>query len=176
MAGFALDRKRDLFYVNNYMVNHLLILNVTEDSVQIIVDAPLFLMGNVTQIWATEIVIDETADCFYVSDRSLYSVVKFQIGSTTGRIVAGGWPVPYYKTIYVPMGLTLNSSGYLYIVDYHLHRVVQLRNEDGELRTIAGQLLFQYRNLVIFSYRYWFVWNYCDTLKLSNFDKIRSIS
>lgn len=70
-SAMAFDRNHRLLYVINAVNNHLLILNITENDVQIINDTQLFVMGSASAIFPTNIVIDEASACFYVLARVL---------------------------------------------------------------------------------------------------------
>ena len=74
----------------------------------------------------------------------LNAVYNFEFGSTTGTLIAGGSNRSIVNQLSFPLGLALDSSGYLYIVDNKYNGIVQLLNENGDLRTIAGEL---YQNL-----------------------------
>ena len=137
----AFDRIRNLLYLCISLTDHLLILNTTENNVVIITDSELSVINRSIQIHPSGIVIDETSDIFYVSDDWLRIVVKFEIGSTTGIIVAGRMVSnSFFNQLNTPQGLALDSSGYLYIVDFGLNRIVQLLNDYGDFRVIAGEL------------------------------------
>ncbi len=139
--GMAFDQMRSLLYLGDYLNQRLLILNETEDNIQIIADTELLLMNSSIQIHPFAIVIDEASDSFYVSDNALNGVVKFKFGSTTGTIIAGGTiNDSIVNQLGMSGGLALDSSGYLYIADIEYNRIVQLLNDDGDLRTIAGEL------------------------------------
>lgn len=138
--GMAFDRMRHLLYLSNSVDERLLILNITENNIQIIDDTELSIMNSSIRIRSYAIVIDEASDSFYVSDSSLSIVAKFKIGSTTGIIVAGGIINNLlFNQLSLPGSLALDSSGYLYIADIRFNRIVQLLNDNGELRTIAGE-------------------------------------
>ena len=137
----AFDRIRNLLYLCISLTDHLLILNTTENNVVIITDSELSVINRSIQIHPSGIVIDETSDIFYVSDDWLRIVVKFEIGSTRGIIVAGRMVSnSFFNQLNTPQGLALDSSGYLYIVDFGLNRIVQLLNDYGDFRVIAGEL------------------------------------
>ena len=137
----AFDRIRNLLYLCISFTDHLLILNTTENNVVIITDSELSVINRSIQIHPSGIVIDETSDIFYVSDGWLRIVVKFEIGSTRGIIVAGRMVSnSFFNQLNTPQGLALDSSGYLYIVDFGLNRIVQLLNDYGDFRVIAGEL------------------------------------
>ena len=141
VLGMAFDRMRHLLYLCNSVNQHVLILNTTENNIEITNDTELSVMNGSIQMRPSAIAIDEGSNSFYVSDSSLGIVVKFKIGSTTGVIVAGGMINNLlFNQLSLPGSLALDSSGYLYIADYRFNRIVQLLNGDGELRTIAGEL------------------------------------
>ena len=145
VAGMTFDRIRHLLYLYNSVNDHLLILNTTENNIEITNDTGLSLTNSSILIRPCAIAIDEASNSFYVSDSLFGIVTKFDIGSTTGTVVAGGMINNLlFNQLILPGGLALDSSGYLYIADFHLNKVVQLLNDNGELRTIAGDLYQSY--------------------------------
>ncbi|CAF0850861.1 unnamed protein product [Adineta ricciae] len=139
VLGMAFAYKSGLLYLNDYLNRRLLILNISDDNVQIVVDSELSIMNSSISLHPTGIVIDEIANTFYVSDALSNIVVKFQINSTIGNVVAGRLiSSSIYNQLNQPIGMAIDSSGYLYIADSGYNRVVQLINGNGDLRTIAG--------------------------------------
>ena len=142
--GIAFDWMRNLLYLNEASNQRLLILNTTEDNIEVITNVQLSVINLPISIISAAITIDQTSNSFYVLDRDLKIVVKFTIGSTTGTVIAGNMiSNSIFNQFNSPALLALDSSGYLYITDAGYNRIVQLLNDHGDLRTIAGQL-YQY--------------------------------
>lgn len=151
VLAMAFDEMRSLLYLGDYSNQRLIILNRTENNTQIVNDTELLVMNSSIQIYPNGIVIDEASDSFYVSDNILSAVVKFKFGSTTGNIIAGSMISDLiYNQLMAPAGLALDSSGYLYIVDSQYNRIVQVQNDNGDLRTIAGEL-YQHCSCILFN-------------------------
>ena len=137
------DHIRSFLYVWQATSFSLIIVNVTDDNVQIISNSEVMLMSNhglQPMVSVSYIVIDEKSNFFYLADGFHKAVVKFKFGSSIGTIIAGGPAITsIVNLIDRPSGLTFDSSGYLYIVDTGTIRVAQLLNVNGDLRTIAGE-------------------------------------
>lgn len=76
ISGMAFDRMRHLLYLCNYVDQRLLILNTTENTIQIIDDTELSIVNSSIRMRPHAIVIDETSNSFYVSDSSLNIVIS----------------------------------------------------------------------------------------------------
>ena len=68
VLGMAFAYKSGLLYLNDYLNQRLLILNVTSNNVQIVIDSELSIMNSSLLLNPAGIVIDEISDIFYVSD------------------------------------------------------------------------------------------------------------
>ena len=91
----------------------------------------------------TYIVINGKSGAVYVTDTVMNSVFKFEQGNGTGQLVASdSLSDSIVNQLALPMGLTLDSAGYLYIADGEHNRIVQVLNDQGGLRTIAGKIVF----------------------------------
>lgn len=146
VGGMAFDWMHNLLYLAEPYKGCLLILNTTEDNIEVITNVQLSVINPMISINPYIITIDQTSNSFYVIDPSLKIIVKFTIGSTTGTIVAGNLiSNSIFNQFNLPIDMALDSSGYLYIADMTYHRIVQLLNNHGDLRTIAGQLYQDYR-------------------------------
>lgn len=136
----AFDRMHNLTYLIKYNSFSLSIFTIINNNFQLTDDSPLFLIDGFSQLYPISILIDQISDYFYVTELSQTGVIKFRKGSRRGTMIAGGLNTNnIYNKLFIPIGLTFDSSGYLYIVDWAGNRVVQLLNENGDLRTIAGQ-------------------------------------
>ena len=125
----------------------LIILNITEDNAEVMANTQLTVMNSSITLYPYSVVIDEKSDLFYVADTQLNIIVKFKFGCTAGTIVAGGLiSSSIVNQLNIPTSLTFDSSGYLYIADSGYNRIVQLLNEQGDLRTIVGEF-YQYFSL-----------------------------
>lgn len=140
VLGMTFDHKYGLLYLGDYFNQRLLVFNITEENIEIVTDDKLLIINSSIAINPVSIAIDELSEVYYVSDSLLNTVVKFKFGSTIGTIVAGNLiSTSIFNQLHSPQGLTVDSSGYLYIVDTGYNRVVQLLNENGDLRTVAGK-------------------------------------
>lgn len=138
-SGMSYDWIRHLLYVCDISNQRLIILNATGDDTEIIANVQLSVISPPIQISPLALIINPASDSFYVTDPELSIAVQFTIGSTTGTIIAG--PMINNSTANLlggPIDLALDSSGYLYITDVMFLRVIQLLNNNGDLRTIAG--------------------------------------
>lgn len=143
--GLAYHKTQALLYVCDSLNQRLIILNRTENHTGLVADIELFMENSSIVISPMYIVIDEKADFFYVTDTGLKSVFKFKTGTGIGQLVAGNlMSDSITNQLAAPLGLTLDNSGYLYIVDLEQNRIVQVLNDQGDLRTIAGKFIFSF--------------------------------
>lgn len=147
LAEIVFDNVHSLLYMCDIQNNRLIILNITEDNAEVMANAQLTAMNGSIRLRPYGIVVDEKSDSFYVTDTTLNIIVKFKFGSTTGTIIAGGLiSSSIVNQLRGPIGLAFDQSGYLYIVDRGYNRIIQLLNEQGDLRTVVGKS-YQYFSL-----------------------------
>lgn len=139
----AFDQVRDQLYIMDYWYGGLTIMNMARDCMELITQSVLRTTDGLVISLPFTIRIDEISDSFYVLDVESDIVVKFRLGSIVGSIVAGtllNGLLP--NKLNFAQRMILDASGQLYIVDSGTQRVVQLLNDKGDLRTIAGRLTF----------------------------------
>ena len=135
-SGLAYDKKQAVLYVGDYLNQRLILLNRTINSTEIVADTSI-------GVSPAYILVDDKTDVFYVTDTISNSVFRFEVGTDVGRLVAGdSMSDSMINQLASPMGLALDSSGYLYIADAAHNRIVQVLNDQGDLRTIAGEIVF----------------------------------
>ncbi|CAF3566749.1 unnamed protein product [Rotaria socialis] len=136
----AFDGVRNLFYITGYENPSLLIImNITGDCMVMITKSNLILTNGLMLTHPCSILVDETSGSFYVLDMALKIMAKFSFGSITGTIIISNLLNNMDPTGYGSCGIMmLDSSGQLYMTDFNRPRVVQLLNDKGDMRTVAG--------------------------------------
>ena len=153
VISMVFDTMQNSMYLSSFFDRRLLILNITEDNIVISLDTSLSVIDSLIEIRPTFLAIDETSNSFYASTVGLRIVLKFTIGSTGGTIVAGDMITnSLFDRLADPQGLAVDSSGSLYIADTKLNRIVQVVNDNGNLRSIAGEF-YQHYSCVWFTSR-----------------------
>ncbi|CAF4375026.1 unnamed protein product [Rotaria socialis] len=136
----AFDGVRKLFYITGYENPSLIIImNITDDCMVMITKSTFTLTNGLMLEHPCSILVDETSGSFYVLDMALKIMAKYSFGSTTGTIIISGLLNNMDSTGYGSCGkMGFDSSGQLYMTDSGQFRVVQLVNDKGGMRTVAG--------------------------------------
>ena len=137
----SVDRTRGLFYLSDSNNNRILKLNLTDNSLQVVVGTGTAASNSTSLNHPLGLTIDETTGSLYVTDSRNHRVQKFNLNSTQGFTVAGGLNYGQnLSQLYLPSGVAIDPAGNVYIADSGNHRIVQWLVGAQQGRIIAGKL------------------------------------
>jgi DNA-binding beta-propeller fold protein YncE len=139
--SMAVDRTRELFYLSDSQNHRILKLNLTDNSMQLVVGTGIAASNNVSLNFPLGITVDEITGSLYVADSGNNRVQKFHLNSIEGITIAGG--IIYGQNLsqlYLPSGVGIDSTGNVYVADSGNHRIVQWLVDVQQGRIIAGKI------------------------------------
>jgi DNA-binding beta-propeller fold protein YncE len=137
--SMVLDRIHGLFYLSDFQNCRILKLNLTDNTLQLVVGTGMTGSDNVSLNLPLGITVNETTDSLYVTDSRNHRVQKFDFNSIEGITVAGG--ITYGQNLsqlYLPSGIAIDSASNVYVADSGNHRIVQWLVGAQQGRIIAG--------------------------------------
>lgn len=138
--GIAVDRIRELFYLSDSRNHRILKLNLTDNTLQLVVGTGTAGSDNISLNYPLGIAVDETTGSLYVADSQNHRIQKFSLNSIQGMTVAGG--ISYGQNLsqlYQPSGIAIDPTCNIYIADSGNHRIVQWPVGARQGRVIAGR-------------------------------------
>ncbi|CAF3626862.1 unnamed protein product [Rotaria sp. Silwood1] len=135
----SVDRTRELFYLSDFRNNRILKLNLTDNTLQLVVGTGTFGSNHVSLNLPLGITVDETTGSIYVADSRNHRVEKFNFNSMQGITVAGSMNFGQnLSQLYLPSSVAIDPFGNVYVADSGNHRIVQWLVNAQQGRIIAG--------------------------------------
>jgi len=137
----TLDGTRELIYLSDFQNYRILKLNLTDNTLELVVGTGITGSDNVSLNLPLGITVDEITGSLYVVDSRNHRVQKFDFNSIEGITVAGD--ITYGQNLselYLPSGVAIDLFGNVYIADSGNHRIVQWLVGAQQGRIIAGKI------------------------------------
>jgi len=151
--SMAIDRIREVFYLSDCRNSRILKLNLTDNTLQLVVGTGITGSDNISLNLPLGITVDETIGSLYVTDSQNHRIQKFSFNSIQGITVAGG--ISYGQNLsqlYLPSGVAIDQAGNVYVADSGNHRIVQWLIGARQGRIIAGNLtkIFCFLSIILY--------------------------
>ena len=136
------DEVRERFYLSDFRNHRILLLNVTNNTLQLIAGTGLAGGTNASLSFPLGLTVDQRTGALYVADSRNHRVQKFALDSNQAVTVAGGRSNGSSLTqLNLPSGVALDPSGNLYVADSGNQRITQWLVGAPQGRLIAGKLV-----------------------------------
>ena len=138
--AMAVDEMRERFYLSDFRNHRILLLNLTNNTMQLAAGTGLAGVNDVSLNFPGTITVDQSTGSFYVADTRNHRIQQFAFNSTQGITVAGGMSNGSNLTqLNLPWGVALDPSGNVYVADTGNHRIIQWLAAAQRGRVIAGK-------------------------------------
>jgi sugar lactone lactonase YvrE len=138
--AMATDEVRERFYLSDFRNHRILLLNLTDNSMQLAAGTGLAGANDGSLNFPAGVTIDPRTGSFYVADSRNHRIQQFAFNSMQGITVAGGTNNGSNITqLNLPSGVALDPSGNVYVADTGNHRIMQWLVSAQQGRVIAGK-------------------------------------